>query len=409
MARAASTPPPKQSAKLTPEQMRAGVSRLQRRISELEQFDVRKITREYPPEAQALQAAIDETLSKIFGHGSLEYDRYRSEVDPGSTISFEGGLSIDKVREFLTAGKERTLVLLRQAVHSLEEDLEEQSPAPRVRTLSRVNESPLVSELREYEARLSGILQRFTRNRDGIHIGENDDAPFRQIVRELIDLFNDTLGSNNISPQIAQEFNEGVSNFVGSPSYHSVETILGLVRAALTRFTRSPQLLNRSARQEQQSDSIMINRISKEAIASRKIFVVHGHGKREHEVARYLEHLKFKPIILHEQANQGRTVIEKFEAHSDVGFAVVLLTPDDVGRAADASADQIKYRARQNVILELGYFLGRLGRDRVCALMEGDIELPSDILGVVWEPLDSGGAWKQRLVQELKAAKYAEQ
>jgi len=406
MARAATPPPPKQSAKLTPDEMRAGVTRLERRFSELEQFDVSKVTREYPPEALALQAAIDETLSKIFGQDSLEYDRYRSEVDPGSTISFGGGLQINKVREFLAEGKERTLVLLRQAVRSLEEDLEEQSATPRVRTLSRIDESPRISELRQYEAQLSGILQRFARTRDGPRIAQNDDPVFRQTVRELIDLFNDTLGSNNISPQIAREFNEGTSNFVGTPSYHSVETILGLVRAALTRFTRSPELLNRTTGHEQQSDSIMINRISKEAMASRKIFVVHGHGKREHEVARYLEHLKFKPIILHEQANQGRTVIEKFEAHSDVGFAVVLLTPDDVGRAADAPSDQVKYRARQNVILELGYFIGRLGRDRVCALMEGDVELPSDILGVVWEPLDSGGAWKQRLLQELKAAKY---
>jgi predicted nucleotide-binding protein len=177
------------------------------------------------------------------------------------------------------------------------------------------------------------------------------------------------------------------------------------VRAQLTRFKRNPKLLNLAVQREP-SDSIMINRISNEAMASRKIFVVHGHGKREHEIARYLEHLKFNPIILHEQANQGRTVIEKFESHSDVGFAVVLLTPDDLGRAAEAPADQMKYRARQNVILELGYFIGRLGRDRVCALMEGEVELPSDIVGVLWEPLDSSGAWKQRLVHELKAARY---
>src|SRR5258706_1627408 len=84
-------------------------------------------------------------------------------------------------------------------------------------------------------------------------------------------------------------------------------------------------------------------------------------------VARFLEKLDLKPIILHEQPNKGRTIIEKFEAHADVGFAVVLLTPDDVGEAADR-ADKLKHRARQNVVLELGYFIGKLGRGRACDL-----------------------------------------
>jgi len=112
---------------------------------------------------------------------------------------------------------------------------------------------------------------------------------------------------------------------------------------------------------------------------NRKVFVVHGHddGPRE-AVARYLERIGFSVVILHEQANRGKTIIEKFEANADVGFAVVLLTPDDLGGPVNGEQ---KHRARQNVILELGYFIGRLGRERVCALKAGDIELPSDILG----------------------------
>lgn len=138
--------------------------------------------------------------------------------------------------------------------------------------------------------------------------------------------------------------------------------------------------------------------------AARKVFIVHGHdeGARE-SVARFLEQLQFDPIILHEQANQGRTIIEKIEAHGDVGFAVILLTPDDVGSAKEADLQQ---RARQNVILELGYFVGRLGRARVCALKRGDIEVPSDFGGVVYEPFDAGGAWKQALCRELQAAGF---
>jgi hypothetical protein len=136
--------------------------------------------------------------------------------------------------------------------------------------------------------------------------------------------------------------------------------------------------------------------------SSKKIFIVHGHdeGSRE-SVARFLEKIGFEPIILHEQANRGRTVIEKVEAHGDVGFAVVLLTPDDEGCVRGGSLEP---RARQNVLLELGYFIGRLGRDHVCALKRGELEIPSDFAGVVWELMDSSGGWKQALARELKAA-----
>jgi hypothetical protein len=101
---------------------------------------------------------------------------------------------------------------------------------------------------------------------------------------------------------------------------------------------------------------------------SKRVFVVHGHdeGMRE-SVARVLTRLGLKPVILHEQPDRGRTIIEKFHEHSDVGFAVVLLSPDDTGYSTTAGADTAKPRARQNVILELGFFLGRLGRENVVA------------------------------------------
>lgn len=135
---------------------------------------------------------------------------------------------------------------------------------------------------------------------------------------------------------------------------------------------------------------------------TKKVFVVHGHDAEAREtVARFLERIGFEAIILHEQANRGRTVIEKVEAHGDVSFAVVLLTADDEGCARGGKAEP---RARQNVLLELGYFIGRLGRDRVCALKRGDLEIPSDFAGVVWETMDSGHGWKLALARELQAA-----
>ncbi len=136
---------------------------------------------------------------------------------------------------------------------------------------------------------------------------------------------------------------------------------------------------------------------------SRNVFLVHGHDEAVTEsVARFLEKLDLHTIILHEQPNMGRTVIEKFEAHADVGFAVVLLTPDDVGGLA--SGGKLEPRARQNVILELGYFIGRLGRSRVCALYVEGVEIPSDFHGVVYVPYDAAGGWRLKLASEIRAA-----
>ncbi len=135
------------------------------------------------------------------------------------------------------------------------------------------------------------------------------------------------------------------------------------------------------------------------------VFVVHGHqhGLKE-EVARFLEKLRQKVVILHEQPNLGKTLIEKFEQNADVAFAVVLLTSDDRGGPVSAEPTELKLRARQNVIFELGYFIGRLGRSRVCALYVPGVELPSDYQGVAFVQVDEGGAWRFALAKELRAA-----
>jgi predicted nucleotide-binding protein len=137
--------------------------------------------------------------------------------------------------------------------------------------------------------------------------------------------------------------------------------------------------------------------------ASRRIFVVHGHDDAAREsIARFLDRLELIPIVLKEQPNAGRTIIEKFEDESDVGFAVVLLTPDDIGGIAK-SPRKLLPRARQNVIFELGYFAGALGRRHVVALVKDDIEIPSDYQGVVFIPMDKNDGWRLKVAQELKA------
>jgi predicted nucleotide-binding protein len=136
-------------------------------------------------------------------------------------------------------------------------------------------------------------------------------------------------------------------------------------------------------------------------LVSRKVFIVHGHDTEAREtVARFIEKLGLEPIILDEQPSEGKTIIEKFETHSDVHFAVVLMTPDDLGTSKDKPQD-LKPRARQNVILELGYFVAKLGRGRVCCLNKGGLEIPSDYYGVVYIPMDTG-EWRFQLAKEMK-------
>jgi predicted nucleotide-binding protein len=282
MARRSSTPPAPRPANLTVDDMNRGIARLQKRIEEVERFNPQTVTDQYnAPELDALTAAVAEALALTFGHGTLDYNRYKdaAEFDRGP-YNYAHVVPPHEFQRSISGSKERSLALLRQAIRSLEERLSE--------------------------------------------------APAETIIE-------------------------------GAP-----------------RQERGP--------------------------LTRKVFIVHGHDEGSREmVARFLQAIGFRPIILHEQANQGRTVIEKVEDHGDVAFAVVLLTADDEGCPKGGTPVP---RARQNVILELGYFVGRLGRKHVCALKRGDLEIPSDFGGVVYEPFNESGGWKQALGRELEAAGF---
>lgn len=136
---------------------------------------------------------------------------------------------------------------------------------------------------------------------------------------------------------------------------------------------------------------------------NKSVFIVHGHhGEAKQEVARFLERLGLNAIILHEQASGSKTIIEKIEAHTNVGYGVVLYTDCDVGSTKSAP-DDLKSRARQNVVFEHGFLMGKLGRDKVTALVKGDVETPNDISGVVYIGMNDE-SWKNSLVKELMAA-----
>jgi predicted nucleotide-binding protein len=170
-----------------------------------------------------------------------------------------------------------------------------------------------------------------------------------------------------------------------------------LVENRLTWLSR----LARAAQAKSESDRSKTGTLN----PSGKLFIVHGRNESMREsVARFIEKLDLIPLILHEQPNKGRTIIDKFMDYSDVSFAVVILSGDDRGGMADSPHSEQKLRVRQNVLLELGFFLGKLGRKNVCAIYEEGVELPSDYDGVLYIKYDSDGAWKMLLARELKAA-----
>jgi predicted nucleotide-binding protein len=140
----------------------------------------------------------------------------------------------------------------------------------------------------------------------------------------------------------------------------------------------------------------------------RKVFIVHGRdNEAKQEVARFIENLSLQSIILHEQASSGMTIIEKIEHYSnDADFAIILYTPCDQGRGVHESKEPHKNRARQNVVFEHGYLIAKLGRENICALVKEQIEVPNDISGVVYVPMDGPGAWKAVVEKELQACGY---
>lgn len=243
---------------------------------------------------------------------------------------------------------------------------------------------------------------------DVSQLGDNGDSPkLAALSTSIEDTFVRCFGENT---SVYYRFSSAAQLYF-SPGYYSTDYPLrhDYIQGTEKNILQSTHMLKEAQRtlREDLADheyaaitvSSVVSDNGQKAL-SRKVFIVHGHDEGAREmVARFLERLGFQSIILHEQANKGRTVMEKVETHGEVSFAVVLLTPDDEGCAKGGTPEP---RARQNVLLELGYFLGRLGREKVCALKRGTVEIPSDFAGVVWESMDSTG-WKQALGRELEA------
>jgi hypothetical protein len=223
--------------------------------------------------------------------------------------------------------------------------------------------------------------------------------------------FNGTLLERIFSTdELSQEYSYWGIAFSGSPSLRErisdfADDVIKKIRRIESIIERLPLYAPRVTDSPPQSSPIPMSTSSDLQPRTRDIFVVHGRNNELKEtVARFLTQLDLQPVILHEQASAGRTIIEKFEDHSNACFAVILLTPDDVGGLDSGdSVEHLRKRARQNVIFEWGFFVAKLGRRNVCALVAQGLEMPSDTHGIACVTLDTEGAWKMLLARELKA------
>jgi predicted nucleotide-binding protein len=192
--------------------------------------------------------------------------------------------------------------------------------------------------------------------------------------------------------------------------FEGVETPLSDYRSGVAENIRRSETLLSEAIRSLREDLSELEAENEQAAKpnviedSRRIFIVHGHDEGAREtIARFVEQLGLDPVILHEQPNKGRTIITKFQEEArDVGFAIVLMTPDDQG--GPVRGEQ-KPRSRQNVVFELGFFIGAIGANRVAALLKGNLERPSDFDGVVYISMDTG-SWRHELGRELQAAGF---
>lgn len=144
---------------------------------------------------------------------------------------------------------------------------------------------------------------------------------------------------------------------------------------------------------------------------NKKVFIVHGHDTElKNDVELFITSINLEPIVLHRQLDEGLTIIEKFEKHSEVSFAIILLTPDDIGypeyeSRTNENERKVEFRARQNVIFEFGFFVGKLGRKNVCCIYKSGVTLPSDLSGLIYKQVNkTAEEVGLSLMKELKNA-----
>jgi predicted nucleotide-binding protein len=382
-----SSPEPKRLAQLTPEEMRRGVERIVKLVERVRQFDPRSVAEQYNiPQLDQLSAAIEEGLARTFGPDTLDFERYQRAKDfDNGPHNYAYEVPITEVHRSLERSKQSNVALLEQAIEALNERLAE----ARGKGEEWISAAAAIEFLRTAMGEGTAKMSIAARANDGMLRARAARLIQDSQVRVDAEVPSEFWWARGYSA-LTQNWTTGdFETWIDHRKHwraYGVQFLNSEIENMISAMTKNRGLAPTSR-------SLL-----------RKVFVVHGRDEAVREsVARFLEKIGFEAVILHEKANQGRTVIEKVEAHSDVGFAVVLLTPDDEGCVKGGTPQP---RARQNVLLELGYLIGRLTRERVCTLKVGELEIPSDWRGVIDEPFDLGGGWKQTLGRELEAAGY---
>ncbi len=262
----------------------------------------------------------------------------------------------------------------------------------------------IISILSGYSTKYQDIINGFGGNTFG-SMHPLDNQIYFQLVNEVTDYFGDMLPSFNYKKEIWSIYYEDKEGIRDESDYNSVITIKQIIDSAITRFSRKNaiEIINNS------QSHIKVTKVPKGNIAlSNRIFIVHGRNDTmKLSVDKFLKKFDLTPIILHEQPKGGQTIIEQIEKYSDVGFSIVCLSADDKGCIKDKFPNDAKNRGRQNVVFEFGYFVGKLGRPNVVALVESDeIEKPSDIDGVLYVKFDSAEGWCLAIAKELKTVGY---
>jgi predicted nucleotide-binding protein len=227
----------------------------------------------------------------------------------------------------------------------------------------------IIAEIERYETRITRILSGF-RGHDlrSMGMADPDRDIYPQLIIEIAELFSDALGPNSYTTNIMSQFNFG-NRYVGEASFRSVQDILAVIRAAHTRLTRNPEILNKKQAEE-------------ETRQKENVFVIHGRDEAKwRELKDMIKNtFRLNPVILTEQPDTGKTIIEKFEHYAETcSYAIALFTPDDEVR----SNGDVYLQARPNVIYELGWFCGRLNRSSIMLLLRERTSIFSDFGGII--------------------------
>jgi predicted nucleotide-binding protein len=256
----------------------------------------------------------------------------------------------------------------------------------------------LDQRLEDRIARAADLLKRPISDENALEVAQGDLSIWNDYNFQLLQRAFSTL-------EIAREYEEELNyeNAYSDSIEDKIRSFRYDVRVPMQWLQSLKERIEFYEEEVNKTDPTAAKRASQSAGTT--VFVVHGRSEAPKEaVARFLGRIStLQPVILREQANSGRTIIEKFEDYAaTAAFAVVLLTGDDEGRLR--GHDELQPRARQNVVFELGFFVAFLTRARVAVLYEPGVELPSDMSGVLYTELDPAGGWRLELAKEMQAA-----